>query len=85
MKTIYSLKEFHSKVSEISKVEPYLVQVQVRYGIHNEWEFTCYYHGANKLFTGKTMEESLQKLQDHVSPPTQVIDLEIEYEQETNS
>jgi hypothetical protein len=85
MKTIYSLREFHEKVSKISNVEPSLVSVQVHYGIHDKWEFSCYFHGAGVYFSGKTMEESLQKLQEYINPPTQVIDVEIEVEQETET
>jgi hypothetical protein len=83
MKTIYSLKEFHAKAAEISKSDPDLVRVQVSYGIYDEWDFWCYYNGAGQNFTGKTMEESLQKLQDHISLSTKVFDLKIEYETPT--
>ena len=82
MKTIYSLKEFHEKASQVSGVEPYLVQVTVRYGIHNEYEFSCYANGFDKMFIGRTTEESLTKMQEHIHPTTaNIIDVEIDIEQ----
>jgi hypothetical protein len=88
MKTIYSLKEFHQEVSKISGKEPKYCSVRVEYGIHDIWVFNCYVDGYNKIFAGSTMEESLNKLRQEVSPnPAPNIDVEIEIEEpeEVNS
>jgi hypothetical protein len=82
MKTIYSLKEFHQEVAKIANQEPRLCSVRVEYGIHNKYRFECYVDGFNKVFTGNTMEESLIKLREQVSPnPAPNIDVEIDIEQ----
>jgi len=81
MKVIYSLQEFHKKAVEISGKNPELVSVVVQLGLYNNYEFKCYADGLNQFFTGKTMEESLSKMQEAVTPANlnnTSIDVEIE-------
>jgi hypothetical protein len=82
MKTIYSLKEFHQEVAKIANKDPKYCSARVEYGIHDEYKFECYVDGYNKVFRGSTMEESLNKLREAVSPnPAPNIDVEIDIEQ----
>jgi hypothetical protein len=85
MKTIYSLREFHEKAVEISGKEPDHVSVTVTIALFGKFEFNCYAVNIG-LFSGKTIEETLQKLQYAIKPPKpQNIDVEIEVEQETET
>jgi hypothetical protein len=81
MKTIYSLKEFHSKAVEISGKKSDLVSVSVELGLFGAVVFSCYADGYIH-YKGKTMEESLQRLYDAVhNPPQPNVDVEIDVEQ----
>lgn len=80
MKIIYSLKEFHQKAVEVSGRPEEHVQVSVTYGLFGKYSFTCYADGLSTHFQGKTMEESLVKMREEVSPTVNNIDVEIEQE-----
>jgi hypothetical protein len=87
MKTIYSLKEFHEKAVEISGKDSSEVLVRVEYGIFHKVEFKCYVTGYD-FYTGRTMEESLQKLNNAINPTPPIqqnIDVEIDIEQPEES
>jgi hypothetical protein len=85
MKIIYSLKEFHQEVAKISGRELKLCSARVEFGIYDVYKFECYADGLNKWFTGSTMEESLTRLREYVSPqPEPNIDVEIDIEETSN-
>jgi len=79
MKIIYSLKEFRERVTQISGKDENLVHVRAEIGLYGNREFSCYVDGLGAYYSGKTMEESLDKLQNAVNPPKPAdIDVEIE-------
>jgi hypothetical protein len=87
MKTIYSLKEFHEKATEISGKASDLVSVSAELCLYGRWEFSCYVVGY-KFYKASTIEESLKKLHDAINPQPTVnesIEVEIEVEQETET
>lgn len=79
MKTVYSLREFREQVLEIAKlVKEEYVTVGVEMDAYEKCTFRCYVNGYN-AHSGNTMEESLSKLREKISPlPPANIDVEVE-------
>jgi len=81
MRTVYSLREFHQKATQISGKPPEHVRVRAEIGLFNRLVFECYADGMG-IYEGKTMEESLDKLQEVVNPAHNNDDVEIEMKDE---
>lgn len=85
MKIIYSLNEFHQKAVEISGKIADHVSVRVDFCLFGKKEFSCYADGYDR-YTGKTMEEALNKMQEAITPANQkIIDVEINENENTST
>jgi hypothetical protein len=86
MKTIYSLKEFRQQVLAIAALanETYTT-VSVEMDHNGKCSFRCYVNGYSSHI-GETMEESLTKLREKISPlPPKDIDIIVEMEETTDT